>query len=204
MSSHTDPIGCVAFGESSEVRAAACRPSTRLRPDREARCIYSALSLHQMFASGANNGVIRLWELSHYSVKTHIAPSGAKGAAPTCLVFEDGSLISGWSDGAMRCHGENGAPFWEVPCTHAGGVYSIAIGPRCACGTHFCLVPQLEGPETLHVWARCPLSRPCVGTQVHCHRWRRLQHPNLGQKQPPSPRTIRRAQSRPLCHRRRN
>jgi len=101
MSSHTHAVGCAAFGDSSEV-----------------------------VASGASNGVMRLWELSHYGVKAHIAPPGAKGASPTCLAFALGGLVSGWSDGCVRCHSEMGSPLWDMPCTHAGGVYSIAFGPR--------------------------------------------------------------------------
>lgn len=67
MSSHTQPIRCLAFGDSSET-----------------------------FASGAENGVLRLWELSHYTVRTHIAPSDNKAAHPTCIVFSGSDLVSGW------------------------------------------------------------------------------------------------------------
>lgn len=84
----------------------------------------------QVVATGASNGVLRVWELSHYAVKAHIAPPGAKGASPTCLAFALGGLVSGWSDGCVRCHSETGSPMWDMPCTHAGGVYSIAFGPR--------------------------------------------------------------------------
>jgi len=101
LSSHTHPIKCVAFGDSSE-----------------------------FFASGAENGVVRLWELSHYGVKCHISPYTNKAAAPTCIVFSGDALLTGWTDGAMRCHSDEGEPLWEVACTHKDGVFSIALSPR--------------------------------------------------------------------------
>eukprot|EP00965_Chrysotila_dentata_P067478 2233434-Pleurochrysis_carterae.AAC.1 len=102
MATHTSPIQCIAFGLSNET-----------------------------FVSGAANGVVRLWELSHYTVRCHLAPK--KGSHATSLLLAPIGIVSGWTDGFIRCHAEDGAPLWDIANAHREGVTSIALSPRFVC-----------------------------------------------------------------------
>jgi len=105
MSCHTVPIHCMSFAGGS----------------------------NELFLSGAENGVVRMWDLSHYMVRCHIAVHGAKAAHPLCLVYSDeGLILSGWTDGFIRCHSETGAVVWEMSQAHRGGVTALALSPTYA------------------------------------------------------------------------
>lgn len=110
MASHTSAVHCMAFGDSSET-----------------------------FASGSADGVLRVWELSHYQVCCHIQPrvstkvSSGPAAHATCLVMSATELISGWTDGFIRCHGIHGLggdPLWEICNAHRAGVCSVAVSNK--------------------------------------------------------------------------
>jgi len=102
MASHTHPVACMSFSKD------------------EAKS--------EIFASGAANGVVRLWELSNYTVLAHIAP--ARGLQPVCLLLCPLGVLSGWTDGAIRCHSESGASLWVVSGAHRGTVTSVALSNR--------------------------------------------------------------------------
>jgi len=117
LSSHTGAIRCLAFGANSE-----------------------------RFVTGAEDGLLREWELSHYSV-VYEAPPAAKDpteAHALCCEYVGHGVISGWSDGIIRFH-EAGALQWRsAGLAHRGGVCAIAWSPSFIVS---------GGPDgTLRVW----------------------------------------------------
>mmetsp|Transcript_26011 Transcript_26011/g.69370 ORF Transcript_26011/g.69370 Transcript_26011/m.69370 type:complete len:677 (-) Transcript_26011:117-2147(-) len=108
LSSHVKPITCLAFGESSEY-----------------------------FVTGSSNGTLRRWELSHYCVEYQVAvrarqQGGANSttAMPECVCVSHGQLVSGWSDGAIRCYSEqSGESLFDIPGAHRGAVSVICMSP---------------------------------------------------------------------------
>jgi WD40 repeat protein len=74
----------------------------------------------EVFASGGDQGQLRIWELSHYLVRGVIQPFANKGGSKTlpgvtCLEWTPMGLISGWADGIIRCHEPGSAQqLWEV------------------------------------------------------------------------------------------
>ena len=133
MASHTEPLNCVAFGDSSE-----------------------------FFAAGADLGQLRVWELSHYSIKTAIAPSyfkkGAKGALPhvSAVLFSSvqgagpKTLLSGWADGFIRCHTVEGKPLWEITSAHRDGVSALTASDGLTCSRSFVASGGADG--VLRLW----------------------------------------------------
>ena len=106
LASHSKPISCLGFGDSSE-----------------------------WFVTASDSGALRRWELSHYSVEYEIAPpvKTTDATAVTraeCLSIRKGSILSGWSDGTIRAYDEaNGAFLWEIVSAHRGGVSCIDLTP---------------------------------------------------------------------------
>ena len=102
LSSHTGPIRCLAFGTNNE-----------------------------RFATGAEDGLLREWELSHYSVVYEAPPAAKepKDAHALCCEYVGQGVISGWSDGIIRFH-EAGELQWRSSgLAHRGGVCTIAWSP---------------------------------------------------------------------------
>jgi len=107
LACHPKPITCLAFGESSEC-----------------------------FITGSSNGTLRRWELSHYCVEYQVTikaqmqnkSSSQSVVQPECFMIHAAQLISGWSDGAIRCFEEgSGATLFEIPGAHRGPVSCICL-----------------------------------------------------------------------------
>ena len=67
------------------------------------------------FITSSMDGTLRLWDANDYSVKTRAVNMEANisGVYPTCSLFTDEIIISGWSDGkirAFRC--DNSQQLW--------------------------------------------------------------------------------------------
>lgn len=52
------------------------------------------------FSTSSEDGTIRLWDANDYSVYARCL--AATAAHPTCTVFTEEIIISGWSDGKVR------------------------------------------------------------------------------------------------------
>lgn len=104
LASHTRPVTCIAFGDSSET-----------------------------FVTGSSNGSLRKWELSHYCVEFHVSVRSrghhaADELRPECARIRAGLLVTGWNDGAIRCHAESsGSSLWEIPGAHRGSVSRVTL-----------------------------------------------------------------------------
>lgn len=78
------------------------------------------------FATSSEDGTIRLWDANDYSVYARIAqvPTGY----PTCTLFTDEIIISGWSDGKVRAFRvDNQELLWTIDHAHPSGVTAIEL-----------------------------------------------------------------------------
>lgn len=93
--------------ETSHVGAVTCLSFNKDRSD--------------VFATGSDDGTVRVWDLNDYRVTA----SGG-GVGQPCSVFHDvGAIVSGWKDGVLRSHdSETGAEQWKLQA-HRGEVTSV-------------------------------------------------------------------------------
>lgn len=78
------------------------------------------------FGTCSLDGTIRVWNLDDYSVSTRIKIN--QSVIPQCLRFNDDFLISGWSDGKLRCYRlDRDEQLWTIDNTHKGGVSSLTL-----------------------------------------------------------------------------
>ena len=78
------------------------------------------------FASCSDDGTIRLWDVSEYTVDSKCVSSGA--GIPLSLIYSDEVVIGGWSDGRIRMYKvENGNQLWQIDNAHKGGVTTMCL-----------------------------------------------------------------------------
>lgn len=60
----------------------------------------------QKFITSSADGTIRLWDANDYSVIARCVnnQSQVAGIFPTCSLFTDEVILSGWSDGIIRAY----------------------------------------------------------------------------------------------------
>ena len=80
--------------------------------------------------SGSTDGVVRVWDLSSYSVTCSGVQRQTNSGTPLCIApvgFTD-TCITGWSDGGIRCYDtSDGELHWELPNSHQGECTNIVI-----------------------------------------------------------------------------
>jgi WD40 repeat protein len=74
-----------------------------------------------------------VWDLSDYGALSETTvtpePGGAGGVNALCWV-KDESVVSGWSDGFVRCHDASSMRgLWEIASAHRAAVTAVAV--RC-------------------------------------------------------------------------
>ncbi|DAZ97457.1 TPA: hypothetical protein N0F65_009940 [Lagenidium giganteum] len=85
-----------------------------------------APNVSDRFATIARDCTIRVWDASDYSVVTKSAVQNA--GLPTSLQFSLDILLSGWTDGAIRCHSsDTGEQVWSIDNAHTGGVTALVL-----------------------------------------------------------------------------
>jgi len=97
--SHAAPITCVGFGVRSDI-----------------------------FATGAADGNVRVWDLSDYAVLMNIA-----GPCEVCCILftADDLVITGWADGFVRAYAaSDGSPQWQISDAHRGAVTCLDYTPE--------------------------------------------------------------------------
>mmetsp|Transcript_19003 Transcript_19003/g.62471 ORF Transcript_19003/g.62471 Transcript_19003/m.62471 type:complete len:334 (-) Transcript_19003:1244-2245(-) len=78
------------------------------------------------FATCSVDGSMVVWDLTDY----HILCSGKcrDGGIPTCISYAFDCIISGWTDGKVRCFdGETGEMLWDISDVHKGGVTALQV-----------------------------------------------------------------------------
>lgn len=91
-------------------------------------------------------GFARIWDSSDYTVILRVGPA-SKIEGLSCAVAEDGSVLTGWRDGYIRCYDPTTTGLrWEIPNAHKGGVTSLFANQNYI----------LSGGEdgTLRIWTR--------------------------------------------------
>ncbi|KAF1326322.1 Nuclear protein export factor, partial [Globisporangium splendens] len=93
---------------------------------------HSSAVVHVVYASGVSDRfatvsrdcTIRVWDASDYAVTTKCSVTNA--GLPTCLQYSLDVLLTGWTDGAIRCHSADTAHLvWSIDNAHTGGVTAM-------------------------------------------------------------------------------
>ncbi|TYZ66415.1 hypothetical protein PybrP1_001311 [[Pythium] brassicae (nom. inval.)] len=85
-----------------------------------------APSVSDRFATASRDCTIRVWDASDYSIvaKSFVSSAGS----PTCLQYSLDVLLSGWTDGSVRCHSaDSGEHVWSIDNAHTGGVTALVL-----------------------------------------------------------------------------
>ncbi|OQR89815.1 hypothetical protein ACHHYP_06029 [Achlya hypogyna] len=78
------------------------------------------------FATVATDCSVRVWDASDYSVV--VVATVHDGGLPTCLAYSLDILLTGWTDGCVRCHGSDTGDFlWSIDNAHTGGVTALVL-----------------------------------------------------------------------------
>lgn len=87
-----------------------------------------AAGASSVFATCGEDGSVRVWDASEYSVSAKAVCQTQKTGAPTCLAFSGEVMFTGWQDGKIRAHeAEEGQPLWEIPECHRGGLSALRL-----------------------------------------------------------------------------
>lgn len=94
-------------------------------------CIAFSLAHPERFSTGSKDGTIRVWDLAEYAVLGTVQPRKEADAGiyrfyPLCLSHAD-ILISGWSDGKIIAHTEEGAALWQIDAAHPEAVTCLRL-----------------------------------------------------------------------------
>lgn len=87
---------------------------------------FSPASGSGVFATGTKGGELRVWDVIDYACLATTCYTNAS-VMSVCFSGPD-SLMSGWDDGAIRCHDATTLSklLWSIPTAHRGGTRSIA------------------------------------------------------------------------------
>ena len=93
------------------------------------------------------NGAVKVWDLSEYKSLLTILPGKMTKGSSCCFSKDDGSILTGWRDGFVRCYepGQGGL-MWEIANAHRGSVSSVYAD------ANYILTGGEDG--AVRVWAR--------------------------------------------------
>jgi WD40 repeat protein len=79
------------------------------------------------FVSVDDNGALKLWDLSDYKCLYTGHPNKAASCCSVAFAADDGTVISGWSDGFLRCFiPEQGkGQIWEIANATRGAITTV-------------------------------------------------------------------------------
>ncbi|KAF0971624.1 hypothetical protein FDP41_009847 [Naegleria fowleri] len=77
------------------------------------------------FCSCSSDGTIRVWDLENYfTLNTFVVAT--QTSKPTCIIYVGEKVVTGWSDGFIRCFNtKTNQQDWQIVNTHKGGVTSL-------------------------------------------------------------------------------
>ena len=103
---HTSPVACIAF------------EANRSGPGSENSSV---------FATGTLSGEIRMWDLTDYAC-TAVCRNARSGAVMCLELIDKNTILSGWSDGFIRCYDTRTlqSQLWYIANAHRGCVTSIS------------------------------------------------------------------------------
>lgn len=85
-----------------------------------------AAGVSDRFATISRDCSIRIWDASDYAAVARCVVVDA--GLPTCLQFSLDILLSGWTDGCIRCHSsDSGELVWSIDNAHTGGVTALVL-----------------------------------------------------------------------------
>lgn len=85
-----------------------------------------ASGVSDRFATVSRDCTIRIWDASDYGVSTKCFVGNA--GIPTCLQYSLDVLLTGWTDGSIRCHSsDSGEQVWSIDNAHTGGVTALVL-----------------------------------------------------------------------------
>lgn len=85
-----------------------------------------AAGVSDRFATTSRDCTIRVWDASDYSIVTKCFVGNA--GIPTCLQYSLDVLLTGWTDGSIRCHSsDSGEYVWSIDSAHTGGVTALVL-----------------------------------------------------------------------------
>jgi len=68
---------------------------------------------------------VKVWDLSEYkSIFTGVVNKNSRGSS-CCIASDDGSIVTGWRDGFIRCFDPSGRILWEISSAHRGSITSL-------------------------------------------------------------------------------
>lgn len=88
-----------------------------------------ASGVNERFASASQDGTIRVWDTTDYTVccTAKARNNQPPGSTPTCLNLSN-ILLSGWSDGKILAHdADNGQSLWFIDNAHVECVTAICL-----------------------------------------------------------------------------
>jgi WD40 repeat protein len=84
----------------------------------------------EVFCTASQDGTIRLWDLTDYSIVTLVSAA----SEATCAIYRNKKIISGWADGFVRCFDAKSEKLdWKINNAHRGGVTCIASNAQYIC-----------------------------------------------------------------------
>lgn len=90
--------------------------------------IYFTPGVSDKFSTCSEDGTLRLWDANDYSVMARCTIMTSEGVYPTCSIFTDEIIISGWSDGVIRAFRvDNSQPLWQINNAHKNGVTAVCL-----------------------------------------------------------------------------
>lgn len=85
-----------------------------------------ATGVSDRFATVSRDCTIRVWDASDYSIVTKSFVSNA--GSPACLQYSLDVLLTGWTDGSIRCHSsDSGEHVWSIDNAHTGGATALVL-----------------------------------------------------------------------------
>ena len=82
------------------------------------------IGVSDKFATSSEDGTIRIWDGSDYTVISRCVSQGV----PTCFVLTLELVISGWDDSRIKAfRADNGQSLWNIDNAHRGGVSALNL-----------------------------------------------------------------------------